>query len=479
MRPNEIKECFRKIEQEAKVNDISLKGLCAWPLIRSALYSEFLKSPPLESKSRNFPLSILLQRIIYYGINTVIIFKRKYFSERKSDLVETLVFGHSPHYTKVTGQNYRSDRIMEPVVSLLEDISYKKYVIGILPVRRYKDNTLSFRSRSSGGSVLLQGLTESGLLHVLEQYDFDRQSFEVMMSKPIRVFLGSYERTKKILEENVYVKNVFLSVWYSPIVMGITAAAKDKSIRIIDIQHGAEISGHAMYCDWTQVPAAGYQMVPNIFWSWDGNFERTINRSFSNNINHLSMSNCPTWLNFRMEQLSHTNFHNKADDVNVSYKYLLLFTLQPPCFDTSNRIPDFLIEFLEQNNPDVLVSIRRHPNDPGDMTELSSFQSRKFKTAYSVITSSEDLVNSLYFSTHHLTRFSSVCYEAENLGVPTLLFGPEAYEFYTTEIQRSRFHWTPGNTADLYSFLKESKVGIAKLATTKESLGQIQMLTGH
>ena len=479
MRPNEIKECFRKIEQDANVNGISLMGICAWPLIRSVLYSEFSKSPNLNDKSKLSSLRKLLEQSFYYGINAIITFVRKYIANKNSGPVEILAFGHSPHYTKVNGQKHRSDRIMEPVVSLLEDGSYRKYVIGTLPIGRYKDNFLSFRRRSSGKNEMLQGLTESGLLRVLEQYDLDKHGFDVIMSKAIGVFLDSYERTKEILEEILYVKTIFLSVWYAPIVMGITAAAKDKSIRVVDVQHGAEISGHAMYCDWTQVTASGYQMVPNIFWSWDENFKRTINESFSRNINHLAMSNCPTWLNFRMEQLSHTNFFNNIKDENVSYKYRLLYTLQPPCFDTSNRIPSFLIEFLEQDNPDVLVSIRRHPNDPGDITELSSFQNRKFSTAYSVISSSEDLVQSLCFSTHHLTRFSSVCYEAEHLGVPSLLFGPESYEFYTTEIQSSRFRWTPGNSADLYSFLKETTVGRAKLATMSESLEQIQILIGQ
>ena len=479
MRPNEIKECFREIEQDANVNGISLMGICAWPLIRSVLYSELSKSPSLKNESKLSSLGKLFKQIFYHGINTAIRLKRKYIARRNNDQIKILAFGHSPHYTKVTGQKHRSDRIMDPVTSLFGITGHQKYVLGPLPLGHYKDRNTSFRILRHNGNFLLEGALESGLLSVLGKYGIDIESFNKLMSKQTNVFLGSYLKARKILEKNPEVKTVFLSVWYAPIIMGITAAAREMSIRVVDVQHGAEISSHAMYCDWTDVPGEGYLMLPNNFWCWDENFERTINESFSRNINHLAMTNCPTWLNFRMEQLSHTNFFNKIKDENVSYKYRLLYTLQPPCFDTTSRIPSFLIEFLEQDNPDVLVSIRRHPNDPGDITELSLFQNRKFSTAYSVISSSEDLVQSLCFSTHHLTRFSTVCYEAENLGVPSLLFGPESYEFYTTEIQSSRFRWTPGNSADLYSFLKETTVGRAKLATMSESLEQIQILIGQ
>ena len=488
MRPNEVKECFRKIEQDANVNGISLMGICAWPLIRSVLYSELSKSPNLNDESKLSTLRKLFEQIFYYGINAITTLVRKYIANRNSDLVEILAFGHSAHYTKVNSQKHRSDRIMDPVISLLGMISHKKFVLGSLPLGHYEDRNLSFRphlgnlsfrTRRHNRDFLLEGLIESGLLSVLEKYGINSESFNKLMSKPRDVFLDSYLGARKILDKNPKVRTIFLSVWYAPIVMGITAAARQLSIRVVDVQHGAEISSHAMYCDWTDVPGEGYLMLPSNFWCWDENFERTINESFSRNINHLAMTNCPTWLNFRMEQLSHTNFFNKIKDENISYKYRLLYTLQPPCFDTTSRIPSFLIEFLEQDNPDVLVSIRRHPNDPGDITELSLFQNRKFSTAYSVISSSEDLVQSLCFSTHHLTRFSTVCYEAENLGVPSLLFGPESYEFYTTEIQSSRFRWTPGNSADLYSFLKETTVGRAKLATMSESLEQIQILIGQ
>ena len=477
MRPNEIKECFRKIEQDANVNDILLMGICAWPLIRSALYSEFSKSPNLNYESKLSSLRKLLEQSFYYGINAIIRLIRKYIARRNSGLVKILAFGHSPHYTKVNGQKHRSDRIMDPVVSLLGMIRHEKYVLGSLPLGLYKDRNLSFRTRRHNGDFLLEGLIDSGLLSVLEKYGIHIESFNKLMSKQSDVFLDSYSGARKILEKTPEVKTIFLSVWYAPICMGITAAARELSIRVVDVQHGAEISSHAMYCDWTDVPGDGYLMLPNNFWCWDENFVGTINRSFNHNENHLGIRDCPTWLNFRMNQLNGAN--NQLTDQNLkdSFRYILLYTLQPPCFETPNRIPDFLIDFLEQENPDVYVCIRRHPNDPEDKVELRSFQGRKFKTAWSVVSPAEDLVHSLSISTHHVTRFSSVCYEAEKLGIPTLLFGPEAFEFYSTEIKESRFRWTPGKALDLRNFLLETKKGDQKIAPDGESIHQIRMLT--
>jgi len=477
MRPNEIKECFKKIEQDANVNGISLMGICAWPLIRSVLYSEFSKSPNLNDKSKLSSLRKLFEQSFYYGINVIITLVRKYIVNRNSGLVEILAFGHSPHYTKVNGQKHRSDRIMDPVVSLLGMMRHEKYVLGSLPLGLYKDSNLSFRARRHNGDFLLEGLIESGLLSVLEKYGIDAESFNKLMSKPSDVFLDSYSVARKILDKNPAVKTIFLSVWYAPICMGITAAARELSIRVVDVQHGAEISSHAMYCDWTDVPSEGYFMLPNYFWCWDENFERIVNSSFNHNKNHLGIRDCPTWLNFRMSQLNGAN--NQLTDQNLKglFRYILLYTLQPPCFETPKRIPDFLIDFLNHENPDVHVYIRRHPNDPEDKIELRSFQDTKFRTAWSLVSPEEDLVHSLSISTHHVTRFSSVCYEAEKLGIPTLLFGPEASEFYSTEIKESRFRWTPGEALDLRNFLLETKKGDQKIAADWESIHQIIRLT--
>jgi hypothetical protein len=477
MRPNEIKECFRQIERDANVNDISLMGICAWPLIRSVLYSEFSKSPSLKNKTGLSSLGKILRQSFHHGVNSIFRVKRKFIARENNNQVKILAFGHSPHYTKVNGQKHRSDRIMDPVTSLFGTTGYQKYVLGSLPLGHYIDRNLSFRIRRHNGNFLLDGTLESGLLSLLGKHGIDIESFNKLMATQSKVFLGSYLKTRKILEKNPEVKTVFLSVWYAPIMMGVTAAAREMSIRVVDVQHGAEISSHAMYCDWTDVPGGGYLTVPNNFWCWDENFEQTINNSFKNNENHLGIRNCPTWLNYRMNQIQRANLDLANQKLKSSYKYVLLYTLQPPCFETPNRIPDFLIDFLKQENPDVQVCIRRHPNDPEDKGELRLFQDAKFNTAWSVVSSSEDLVHSLCASTHHLTRFSSVCYEAEKLGIPTLLFGPEALEFYSTEIQESRFHWTPGTSMDLRNFLIETKVRDRKLVADWESIHQIRMLT--
>jgi hypothetical protein len=63
------------------------------------------------------------------------------------------------------------------------------------------------------------------------------------------------------------------------------------------------------------------------------------------------------------------------------------------------------------------------------------------------------------------------------MGIPTLLFGPEALEFYATDIQTSRFQWTPGKSAHLRSFLIATKTGDRRLGAQTESIQQIKILT--
>jgi len=458
MMPSEIQDLFERIERETNVNTIYINSICAWPLIRSVLFSELQNISEVNSRNLFTHIREHLELGLAYGVQIARTIRRLPFLPRNKMEADVLLFGHSTHYTKVAGETNRSDRIMDPVASLLGDIGHKKYVLGILKPGKYRNDFHGFQRRTPRVKYTLEGIAESGLCKVLHQYGIDEQQLRTLLVRPIQVFLNSYAKTMRIFIDNPHVNTVFLSVWYVPITMGITAAARTKSIRVVDVQHGAEISGHAMYCDWSHLPQDGYLMMPEVFWTWKNNDEETINKSMGKSDKHWGIANCPTWSNFRAIQLgvNHSTGEDQ-DHILLSPTLKVLFTLQAPCFDTKQRIPVFVTKFLERENPDVIFNIRRHPNDPGDMNELRDLKKRRLQTRYTISDSSEDLIHSLDNSTHHLTRFSSVCIDADKRGIPTLLFGEEALEFYPTEISSGRFSWTVGTENDLLSFLAASR----------------------
>ena len=75
---------------------------------------------------------------------------------------------------------------------------------------------------------------------------------------------------------------------------------------------------------------------------------------------------------------------------------------------------------------------------------------------YEIDDSVDNLYDSLSVVTHHITAYSSCCYEASVFGVPTLLFGADASSIYSDEIKNGLFTWTEGSFHDLALWLEKS-----------------------
>ena len=60
-------------------------------------------------------------------------------------------------------------------------------------------------------------------------------------------------------------------------------------------------------------------------------------------------------------------------------------------------------------------------------------------------------------STHHITAYSSCCYEASAFGIRTLLYGVDAKSIYANEIERHVFDWIYGSSKDLEQWLEMNK----------------------
>jgi hypothetical protein len=68
-------------------------------------------------------------------------------------------------------------------------------------------------------------------------------------------------------------------------------------------------------------------------------------------------------------------------------------------------------------------------------------------------------------ATHHVTAYSSCCYEASAFGIPTLLYGADSKALYAEEILAGEFSWTEGRVADLSAWLDVSApAGVTKMS---------------
>ena len=150
---------------------------------------------------------------------------------------------------------------------------------------------------------------------------------------------------------------------------------------------------------------------------------------------------------------------NHSKDIHSADGHRVLFTLQGPIGTHTQPIPDFIIDHLvsDKAQNDYFI-FRGHPNYPQSMSYCLERLQAVSPKRYCISEGRENLYNEFLECTHHITAFSSCCYEAEMFNVPTLLFGTDAQSTYSDEIASGRFRWTSGHLDELNNWLAQPLV---------------------
>ena len=139
--------------------------------------------------------------------------------------------------------------------------------------------------------------------------------------------------------------------------------------------------------------------------------------------------------------------------------------MQPPQGDNCERIPNFIINFLASEHSESIHFIfRLHPND----IEGNCYCRNRLKLinpdSYTIDDGKKNLYDLFAEVTHHITAFSSCCYEARLFNISTLLYGHDSKEIYEDEIKNKVFSWTDSNTDELISWLQADNDSDLKIA---------------
>ena len=106
---------------------------------------------------------------------------------------------------------------------------------------------------------------------------------------------------------------------------------------------------------------------------------------------------------------------------------------------------------------------RLHPND----TEGKYYCNERLKlinpNSYTIDEGKKNLYDLFGEVTHHITAFSSCCYEAQLFNLPTLLYGNDSKKIYQDEIKEKIFSWTDSNLHDLLSWLHNDRASNHKM----------------
>lgn len=438
------------IEAQEFASNLTWRSIKMWPLIRQCLWLELTQSAKAE---RAMPPVADIPPL-YERIFKRIVDENRAFHHRPKGIgVETTAFISRPVYLQELPSKVLFDRIVDPLISCMpDDALYAKYYVAPWPDRQALHYSaallrparmLSHKVRDAHGAVLRRVAIAAGIAP---------EKLLVRYAESLKAFNRWYEAGRNFFDSRKNLKTVYLTSWYFPDMMGLIAAAREYGVETVDVQHGKQGRLQAMYSGW-RIPDGGYQMMPNVFWCWGQPSAEHILASSSCRKTHRPIVGGYPWLDYYRRYVSSTN-----PAVGKETGKCVLVTTQPQQGANIEPIPDFIIEFLRNASPSVRFVFRCHPNDLNGPAYCRQRLCELPNDRFEIDDGRSNLYDRMITATHHITAYSSCCYEASAFRIPTLLFGVDAQTIYGDEIASGFFSWTPGSALDVASWLETAKI---------------------
>ena len=225
---------------------------------------------------------------------------------------------------------------------------------------------------------------------------------------------------------------VFLECYYESPLMALVSVARKNGATVVDVAHGKQGKNHAMYCHWGKLPDEGYDQLPDYFWVWGEESADNINRT-KDSESHAAV---PVG---NLLALFYDQIPQSGELINLSRDTKTTKILVSLQHDAS--LPDFVWQSIEKLKNCYWI-IRAHPVTPAAKMEQLGNQigeCGKFEMMDLDLAKELPLYSLLKTVDLHVTRWSSVCYEALTFKVPTIFVDAIADSIYSDYIAKKHF----------------------------------------
>lgn len=438
------------IESEDIIDTLTWNSINFWPLVRQCIWLELTSATVTQEKTSLSISTDIIQQKILNRLNAV---SKAIGSSPSSIGSESTAFISRPVYLQKLPNGNCIDRIVDPLIFCLpEDTIYSKYYITAWP-RGVALNYPASLLRKTRFLLLPQGIPQehhSLLNRLANDLGIESKRLLYRYEKNFKTFQKWLHFSRKFFDSRKNLKTVYFPSWYFPDMMALNVAARERGIITVEVQHGKQGKYQAMYSGW-RIPEEGYQMMPDVFWTWGKPSAEHILAGDPNRGKHRPIIGGYPWLDYYRQFIwNETTASSKAKLKRV------LITLQSPQADNNQPIPEFILDFLRERKNDVYFIFRCHPNDQNGVEYCQRRLSEMPRYLYNIDDGRSNLYDQLMRVSHHITAYSSCCYEAATFGVPTLLFGADARAIYSDEIESGVFSWTNDETSKLISWLEST-----------------------
>ncbi|WP_152606781.1 hypothetical protein [Bordetella trematum] len=225
--------------------------------------------------------------------------------------------------------------------------------------------------------------------------------------------------------------------YYTPLI----AAARERGIKTVDIQHGVMIGYNTVfYSNWQETPETGYLGMPDYFLVWSENERNHLERTFSDNFKaspHRAVVSGYAWLDYAVVHSEKAiarlgrvkNFVEKG-------KIAILVTLQ-----RDSLIPKNVEQIIDTSDDSVRWIIRRHPK--GEV--FNSDVRKKKNVLWGSDVDLAELRDIFKCVNYNFTDGSSTVLEADYFDVYSFVYGKEGIMNYKELIDSGKVGIIPPN----------------------------------
>jgi hypothetical protein len=455
---------INSIENNFQVENWKINGIHSWPIVRSylaeGLRNEIVELHEYKSKYKSVVIRLfnrLLLGLIYLIKSKILDYKNDQKIKGKYNIL--FLTNTTFRRSKIKAKWY--DIYTFPIIEEFAKIGMKSYVLELSlnyteKFPRYnKTNLIEFkRDIYYLFQIIISKLSRKK--NIIEMVGYD-QIQKYMKNNHCKIKMPKIDYfTKRIRNLQYkakyysnYIKRTKCTVgivngYGSDDGMAFCLACSKSKIISIEIQHGMISEFMPRYGSWHKVPEYGYELLPNIFWTWSDYETKFINEWAAKHSNYhraieggFFWSN--KWRNGLFEDLVNSAKTKIYKKESLKRKFIILVTLQSIEFE-----PCWLKNAMVNSPENYYWLIRFHPSyDNVKKRQLfyKYFVDNKFYRFNIEDSTTLPLMAILNFTNVLCTSFSSSVLDAKFLNVRSVVYHSYGIEHYKYEIKNG---WVEG-----------------------------------
>ena len=402
---------INQIEKNFDTKKYISHGFNFWPLLRAKIYFEEMHRTHSNEKRKKLSIINIIKEIfLNFRINKYKSNKHKKFIFIFDEDSEDLVLDFSSRFAD---QNSLVNYVF---ISKME----KKISNGMdrLNINNFTSTYWLFRIKMK----LIRMFKRKNIISKLG-YKITDEVFTID-------YLSSfYERLFRRLSPQ-YVINV---CFYSIDGFALNLACKKLHIKSIDYQHGAQNDFHNMYTNWSDPPEKGYEILPDIFWTWGLISKDRLNAWTVFTKGHKAIVGGNSSYIIKKNQ----NLLFQKGTLNNKKKLpIILVSLQNEKF-----LPNWLLIYAMNTKNCVHWIFRPHPRN--QLSKSAIYKIEKASWIKLDIAGQYKKDELFSMADVHITGYSSMAFEAQLYKLRTIFIHENALQGYSKIIDEIRLFYAP------------------------------------